>query len=206
MLVTHALDPQPGETIIDACAAPGGKTTHIAERMRNRGTIVACDVHERKLLSLSRRADLMEIGIVRVNHSDARSLGDTFRGRADRLLVDAPCTGLGVVRRRPDIKWRIKPEQIPVCARLQRSILEGSCASVRPGGILVYSVCTTEPEECTAVIESFLSAHNEFRPDEIAWPTALGLADAPSAMLLPHRHGTDGFFIARLRREGSSRP
>jgi 16S rRNA (cytosine967-C5)-methyltransferase len=206
MLVTHALDPQPGETIIDACAAPGGKTTHVAERMRNRGQIIACDVHERKLQALSRRAELMGVSIIQVHHSDARSLGDAFNARADRLLVDAPCTGLGVVRRRPEIKWRVTPEQIPVCARLQRSILEGSCGSVRPGGVLVYSVCTTEPEEGTAVVESFLAAHIEFRLDDVTWPVGLGLPDAPSALLLPHSHKTDGFFIARLRRTGNAHP
>jgi len=206
MLVTHALDPQPGETIIDACAAPGGKTTHIAERMQNRGHVIACDVHEGKLQALRRRAETMDADIVRGHHADSRTIGDAFKTRADRLLVDAPCTGLGVVRRRPEIKWRVTAEQIPACVRVQRSILEGSCAAVKPGGILVYSVCTTEPEEGTNVIESFLSAHTEFRPDPIAWPDALGLPDGPSALLLPHRHGTDGFFISRLRRVEDARP
>lgn len=205
MLVTHALDPRPGETVIDACAAPGGKTTHIAERMHNRGHVIGCDVHEGKLQALSRRAEAMSATIVHTHHADARTIGDAFKMRADRLLVDAPCTGLGVVRRRPEIKWRVTAEEIPVCARVQRSILEGSWASVKPGGILVYSVCTTEPEEGSAVIDSFLLAHHEFQPDPVVWPEALGLPVGASALLLPHRHGTDGFFISRLRRVEDAR-
>lgn len=202
MLVTHALDPQPGETVIDAAAAPGGKTTHIAERMRDRGRIIACDVHQGKLERLAARIAAMGLSSVEAHHLDARELHRAFHGQADRLLLDAPCSGLGVLRRRPDIKWRLRPEDISALAALQADLLAGAAGAVRPGGVLVYSVCSTEEEEGQNVVEAFLRAHRGFAREEVALPGGFTGAAGPSgtAMLLPHRHGTDGFFIARLRR------
>ncbi len=204
MAVTHALDPQPGETIIDACAAPGGKTTHIAERMGDRGRVIACDVHPGKLDALRHRLGVMRLRSVEAVQQDARTLGETYPRAADRVLVDAPCTGLGVVRRRPEIKWRVQAEHLAVMADLQRAILDGAAGAVRPGGVLLYSVCTTEPEEGRIVVGQFLARHPEFLlvPD-LPLPDGLPRLseDAPgTAMLWPHRHGTDGFFIARMRR------
>jgi 16S rRNA (cytosine967-C5)-methyltransferase len=203
MLVTHLLDPQPGETVIDAAAAPGGKATHIAERMRDRGRVIACDVHPGKLQRLSRRASVMGFQTLEAHHQDARTLGQAFRHQAHRLLLDAPCTGFGVLRRRPDIKWRARPEDVTALASLQAQMLDGAAGSLRPGGILVYSVCTIEEEEGPDVIAAFLRAHPEFAPDpELPLPAPLtGAAIGPGrVLLLPHRHGTDGFYIARLRR------
>ena len=205
MLVTDVLDPQPGETVIDGAAAPGGKTTHIAERMRDRGRIIACDVHQGKLERLSARVAAMGIASVEAHHLDARELGAAFSRQADRLLLDAPCTGLGVLRRRPDIKWRVRPDDIRTLAALQAAILSGAAEAVRPGGVLVYSVCSTEEEEGQNVVEAFLRDHRGFVPEGFALPDDLASAGGTSgaAMLLPHRHGTDGFFIARLRRRRS---
>lgn len=202
MLVTHALDPQPGETVIDACAAPGGKTTHIAERMGNRGRVIACDVHAGKIQTVARRAEVMGLGIIETRHLDARQLGAGAVGQADRVLIDAPCTGLGVVRRRPEIKWRVQEGDLPELARLQGSLLHGVCGAVRPGGVLVYSVCTTEPEEGPDVVAGFLRDHGEFALDPLPLPDAVNphTQEVGTAMLLPHLHGTDGFFIARMRR------
>jgi 16S rRNA (cytosine967-C5)-methyltransferase len=202
MLVTHLLDPQPGEAVIDAAAAPGGKATHIAERMRDRGRVIACDVHPGKLQRLSRRASVMGIEILEAHHQDARTLGKAFRHQAHRLLLDAPCTGLGVLRRRPDIKWRVRPEDIPALAALQGQMLDGAAAALRPGGILVYSVCTSEEEEGQHVIAEFLRTHPEFIPDldlPLPGPLSGAAVGAGRALLLPHRDGTDGFYIARLR-------
>ncbi len=204
MAVTHALDPQPGETIIDACAAPGGKTTHIAERMGDRGRVIACDIHPGKLDGMRRRLAVMRLRTAEVVQQDARTLGEVYPQAADRVLVDAPCTGLGVVRRRPEIKWRVQVEHLAVMADVQRAILDGVAGAVRPGGVLLYSVCTTEPEEGTIVVGQFLARHPEFLldpnlplPDGLARPPE----DAAGTMTLwPHRHGTDGFFIARMRR------
>lgn len=203
MLVTRVLDPQPGETVIDACAAPGGKTTHIAERMADRGRVVACDIHAGKLEALRRRTAVMGLHVVEVRAQDARHLGSAFPAAADRVLVDAPCTGLGVVRRRPDIKWRIQPGDLPALAALQRAVLEGAASAVRPGGVLVYSVCTTEPEEGSAVVDEFVRRHPEYAPDPAMLLPAGVTASAPGVVtLLPHRHNTDGFYIARLHRVG----
>jgi len=202
MLVTHVLDPQPGETVIDGAAAPGGKTTHIAERMRDRGRIIACDIHTAKLERLRHRVAGMGISIVEAHEQDARGIGRAFPRQADRVLLDAPCTGLGVLRRRPDIKWRVQAEDVTALAALQQQIIQGAADAVRPGGVLVYSVCTTEDEEGQKVVEEFLREHKEFRLEMPDLPDAFRSAVAASgaALLLPHRHGTDGFFIARMRR------
>lgn len=203
MLVTHVLDPRPGETVIDACAAPGGKTTHIAERMANSGRVIACDVHQGKLAAAARRAAVMGATIVEAQVQDARALGVAVPDSADRVLVDAPCTGLGVVRRRPDIKWRLRPQDVGAMAALQQEILTGSAGAVRPGGILVYSVCTTEPEEGEGVVSAFLRSRPEFSPAAFpTMPSGLEPTDADSGMMSvwPHRQGTDGFYIALLRR------
>ncbi|HEU4797674.1 MAG TPA: 16S rRNA (cytosine(967)-C(5))-methyltransferase RsmB [bacterium] len=206
MLVTHILDPQPGEMVIDGAAAPGGKTTHIAERMRDRGRIIACDIHAAKLERLRHRVARMGISIVEAHEQDARGIGRTFPRQADRVLLDAPCTGLGVLRRRPDIKWRVLPEDINALAVLQQQMVQGACDAVRPGGMLVYSVCTTEEEEGQKVVEEFLREHEEFRLEMPDLPDAFRSAVAASgaALLLPHRHGTDGFFIARMRRRADN--
>ena len=205
MLVTDLLDPQPDEIVIDAAAAPGGKTTHIAERMRGRGRVIACDVHQGKLERLSRRAAVMGLDSIEAHHQDARTLDRAFRHQAHRLLLDAPCTGFGVLRRRPDIKWRARPDDIPAMAELQREMLDGAADALRPGGILVYSVCTVEDEEGQKVIADFLGRHPEFAPDGArTLPEAFrgAAVGAGEVLLLPHRHGTDGFYIARLRRRG----
>jgi len=205
MLVTHVLDPQPGETVVDGAAAPGGKTTHIAERLRGRGRVIACDVHQGKLERLSRRASLMGLETIEAHHQDARTLGKAFRHQAHRLLLDAPCTGFGVLRRRPDIKWRARPEDIPALAALQSEMLRGAADALRPGGVLVYSVCTIEEEEGQNVIASFLRDRPDFAPDDaLLLPAAVARATIGPGriLLLPHRDGTDGFYIARLRRHG----
>ncbi len=205
MLVTHVLDPQPGETVIDGAAAPGGKTTHIAERMRNRGRVIACDVHPAKLVRLSARIAAMGIEIVEAHDQDARRLGRARAGAGDRLLLDLPCTGLGVVRRRPEIKWRLRPDHIATMAQTQRQILHGAADAVRPGGVLVYSVCSLEDEEGQAIVEEFLGTRRDFAPDlSVPLPQPLRARPAGRAgmLVLPHLHGTDGFYIARLRRQG----
>lgn len=203
MLVTHVLDPQAGETVIDACAAPGGKTTHIAERMGNIGRVIACDVHEGKLTAAARRAAAGGATIIEPHVVDARELGQAFSGRADRVLVDAPCTGLGVIRRRPDIRWRISPDDVAAMAGVQKEILRGAAGPVRPGGVLVYSVCTTEPEEGEGIVAAFLKERPDFDTDAIPPTSGLvpsGRPDLGMMSVWPHRHGTDGFFIARMRR------
>ncbi len=209
MLVTHLLDPRPGETVIDACAAPGGKTTHIAERQADRGRVIACDLHAGRLEVVRRRARAAGLRSIEAVVADARVLGQRWPGQADRVLLDAPCSGLGVVRRRPEIKWRVQPSDLPLHAGRQLELLAGACGAVRPGGVLLYSVCTTEPEEGPEVVARFLRAHPDFVPDpDLPIPGGLPRGgDPPGALTLwPHRHGTDGFYIARMRRLPPSRP
>lgn len=192
MAVAHLLAPQPGETVLDGAAGSGIKATHLAELMRNQGRVVALDIQPAKLKALSGHCARLGIDIVEAHHLDARQAGARFRGRMDRVLVDAPCTGLGVLGRRPEIRWRLTPECIPALAAQQRALLAGVAEAVRPGGVLVYAVCSLEPEEGPEVVEDFLRRHPAFVLEE-------------ARLLLPHRHGTDGFYMARLRRQVSGR-
>jgi 16S rRNA (cytosine967-C5)-methyltransferase len=207
MLVASALAPEAGQMVIDACAAPGGKTTHLAAMMGNAGRLIACDVHPLKLQALAARAAAMGAGVVEAHYTDAREAGRAWPGQADAVLVDAPCSGLGTVRRRPEIKWRAVPESLVRHAAAQEEILAGAAGAVRPGGVLVYSVCSLEPEEGPQVVQAFLTTHQAFERDPMprGFPRTVGgapVADpaAGEVVLLPHRHDTDGFYIARMRR------
>lgn len=207
MLVSLAASPASGQTVVDACAAPGGKTTHLAALMGNRGQIMACDVHARKLQALAERCALLGAECVEAHHLDAREIGRRWPGLADMVLIDAPCSGLGTIRRRPEIRWRAAEADLPGHAASQFAILDGAAGAVKPGGVLVYSVCSLEPEEGVDVVRAFLTRHPDFAPAPFpgVFPRILAGhpvdgADAGQALLLPHRHDTDGFFIARLRR------
>lgn len=207
MLTASALGPRPGDTVIDACAGRGGKSTHLAELMGNRGRVVACDVHEHKLRQAREAARRLGVDIIAPLVLDARRLGELMPEGADRVLVDAPCSGLGALRRRPDLRWRKRPPQLEDLRRLQLAILRGAAACVKPGGALVYATCSTEPEENQELVEAFLDGAPDFSLDPL-WPhLPVGLWKEPGVdegwlQLLPHRHGTDGFFIARLARAG----
>jgi len=206
MLVARAVAPAAGSTVIDACAAPGGKTTHLAALMANRGRLMACDVHPAKLRALAVRAARMGADCVEAHHMDAREIGRRWPGTADAVLVDAPCSGLGTIRRRPELKWRGMPD-FARHAQEQRTLLAGAAGAVRPGGVVVYSVCSLEPEEGPAVVRAFLEDHPAFEP--APWPEGfpstlngqpLAVLGPGELQLWPHRHDTDGFYIARLRR------
>lgn len=209
MLVVHALADAAasGATVVDACAAPGGKSLHLAALMANLGRVMAVDVHPGKVQALARRAEAFGATCVEVHNLDAQELGRRWPGAADAVLVDAPCSGLGTVRRRPEIKWRIDEQWLLRSAQKQQAILRGASGAVRPGGTLVYSVCSNEPEEGPEVVGGFLSAHPSFAfaPFAGTFPNVVGGhpvdgVEAGEAHLLPHRHGTDGFYVARLRR------
>ena len=200
MLVARLVAPRPGETVIDACAAPGGKTTHLAALMENRGRVLAFDILPQKLETVTRQCARLGVTCVETGVLDAATLGARYPAAADRVLVDAPCSGLGVLRRRPEIRWRVRAEDLAALAERQRRLLQGAAAAVRPGGRLVYSVCTIEPEEGPEVVAGFLAASPEFAPAPIEdWPFAAPGAPG-TAFLYPHRAGTDGFFVAALRR------
>ncbi|WP_406678235.1 16S rRNA (cytosine(967)-C(5))-methyltransferase RsmB [Moorella sp. ACPs] len=205
-LVGHALKPEPGSFVIDASAAPGGKTTHLAQLMANRGTILACDVHPSRLELIKENCRRLGVTCVQTALADARELGRRYPGLADYLLIDAPCSGLGVLRRRPDARWRKELAGIKELARLQLEMLLGARRALKPDGVLVYSTCSLAPEENQEVIRQFLEQAQEFslvslKPWLPVVPSDLEAAASQGwVQFLPQRHGTDGFFIARLRR------
>jgi 16S rRNA (cytosine967-C5)-methyltransferase len=199
MLVARLLEPRPGETVIDACAAPGTKTTHLAQLMDNRGRIVALDPQPARLQRVTEACARLGVTIVQTIESTAQELVSSYAPRADAVLVDAPCSNLGVLRRNPEVKWRRRPEDIPASAARQREILTAAATLLRGGGRLVYATCSPEPEENEAVVDAFLAAHPAFRLDP---PADFPLALDPDGYLRtrPDRHGTDGFTAVRLRR------
>jgi 16S rRNA (cytosine967-C5)-methyltransferase len=193
------LDPRPGETILDLCAAPGGKTTYIAELTANRGTVVAVDRYDNKLDLIRKGCDRLGITDVSFAVADARSYAAE---PADRILVDAPCSGLGTLRKKPDIKWKRQPEDIVKLAALQREILDNAATLLKPGGVLVYSTCTTEPEENQAQVRAFLGRHPGFTVEDAGAFVAKAVV-TPEGFVetFPHRHHVDGSFAARLRKQ-----
>lgn len=207
MLVAHALSPAPDMVVLDTCAAPGGKTTHIAELMDNRGKIIALDIHEHKLKLIEDNAARLGVTIIETLRADARALPEAlYPGLFDRVLVDAPCSGLGVIRRKPDLKWQKSLQDISAIAQTQHQILKEASRWVKDGGTLVYSTCTVDPEENSRLIHRFLDETPAFALDESL------VEDMPSIVrpyfhksggyiqILPHQFGSDGFFISRLKR------
>ena len=205
-LVVHWLDPRPGERILDVCAAPGTKTAAIAERLGGEGQVLALDRHERRLGLVGRGLRRLGLGGVAVEERDAtKPLGDLLAhgGPFDRILVDAPCSGLGALRRNPDARWRVRPEDLSELAKTQRALLESAAALLKPGGVLVYSTCTVTPEENEAVIRGFLATRASWRiaaRDEAPESLRELVGEDGFLRLLPHRDDTDGFFAARLVR------
>lgn len=198
-LVVQLLDPQPGERIWDACAAPGGKTRYIARLMHDVGALLATDVHPAKAERLARA--LRDRPVVTVRHYDALDGAPLGDPGFDRVLLDAPCTGLGVMRRHPEIKWRRGPEDISRRIAIQAGLLDATAETVKPGGLLVYSVCSDTAEEGPEQVEAFLARRPDFsieRPTGERWSALL--AEDGTLRLDPHRHGSDGFFAVRLRR------
>lgn len=204
-LVVCLLDPQPGESVVDCCAAPGGKAMQIAQKVGHRGEVIALELHERRLALIRREAQRLGLRNLRPLERDVTK-GFDLQGRLrfPRILVDAPCSGLGVLRRNPDARWNARPEDIAKCAETQLALLASAARYVEDGGVLVYSVCTVTPEETEGVIEAFLKDHPEFER-ESARPylpeAAGGLVDDTGALRTwPHLHGCDGFYAVRLVR------
>ncbi|MEG4586830.1 16S rRNA (cytosine(967)-C(5))-methyltransferase [Microcoleus sp. MOSTC5] len=197
-LVTHLLGPQPGETIIDACAAPGGKTTHSAELMQDTGTIYACDKTASRLKKLKENADRLQMKSIKIHTGDSRHFPE-FVNLADRVLLDAPCSGLGTLHRRADARWRHTPENIEQQSQLQSELLANAATFVKPGGVLVYATCTIHPLENETVIRSFLDSNPHWQIE----PPTIDLPVQPSpegwVKVWPHRHHMDGFFMVRLK-------
>ncbi len=202
-LVVRLLDPQPGETVVDACAAPGGKAVYAAQQMQNRGRLAAIDVNPSRLRLVRQTAAAHGVRIIETAAADFAAEGPAAAPPADRVLLDAPCSGLGVLRKRPDLRWKRTPESLEELGRLQAALLDAAAEVVRPGGLLVYATCTTEPEENERQAAAFLARRPDFalEPPGAAAPPALVTAGGALATL-PHRDGVDGAFAVRLRRAG----
>jgi len=212
MLVARTLAPQPGERVLDLCAAPGGKSTHLAALMGGAGEVVAVERNPRRAAELRRAAARLKAASVRVEVADA-TLPRRAEPPFDRVLVDPPCSGLGTLQARADLRWRASPEGVREMAAVQARILDAGARALRPGGVLVYSTCTISPTENERLIEAFLDSNRDFGPEDLAGELPamqLERAGAPGApgrfgaarpaLTLPHRDRTAGFFIARLRR------
>jgi 16S rRNA (cytosine967-C5)-methyltransferase len=200
MLVSRVLSPSPGERVLDLCAAPGAKTTHLAALMDDRGEIVAVERHPGRAAALERTCEQMRADCVRVLIQDVTELH--VDGMFDRVLVDPPCSGLGTLQSRPDRRWRASPEAIVELADLQQRVLGAAAEVTAPGGVLVYSVCTISRREGEQVVDRFLESHPGWEAEDLgaAYPDWRDARDGRCLQLLPDRDGTDGFFIARLRR------
>jgi len=186
MVVSRVLDPRPGDRVLDLCAAPGGKTTHLAALMHGEGELVAVEVHPGRARALSETCSQMGAGNVRVENRDGREL-DPVIGLFDRVLVDPPCSGLGTLQIRPDLRWQPRRGELDALTTKQAELLGAGAATLKPGGTLVYSVCTISRREGQGQVDRFIDEHPDFSCDN-SW------------LLLPHREGTDGFFIAQVTR------
>ncbi|MCG3085321.1 16S rRNA (cytosine(967)-C(5))-methyltransferase RsmB [Anoxybacillus sp. LAT_35] len=207
MLVAYALSPNETDVVLDCCAAPGGKTTHIAERMNNRGRVVALDIHDHKVKLIEQQAKRLGLSNIEAKQLDSRQAHTQFATETfDRILVDAPCSGLGVIRRKPEIKYAKNEKDITQLTNVQLNILRAVAPLLKRGGTLVYSTCTVDREENEQVIAQFLAEHPEYDRDETLasrLPSSVAsYVDRGMLQLLPHHVYSDGFFIATLKKKG----
>lgn len=199
-LVSHAVAPRPLDRVYDLCSAPGGKTTHLAQMMNDQGSILAVDRQAGRLAKVRENAARLRVSIVETLVWDATR--PLERPPADRVLVDAPCSGLGVLRHKPDIRWNRCPEDIPQLAAVQAALLANAAQYTAGDGHLVYATCTTEPEENEEVVRAFLAQRSEFCLGEL--PSWFPETSGKPGMIqfYPHRHKVDGFFVAVIKRKG----
>jgi 16S rRNA (cytosine967-C5)-methyltransferase len=206
MLAAYALAPNENELILDACAAPGGKSTHIAETMKLTGGVISLDLHEHKVKLINENAKRLGLGNIRTIAMDSRNAGEHFEKEYfDRILLDAPCSGLGVMRRKPDMKYTKKEQDLNQLSTIQQNLLKSVSPLVKKGGILVYSTCTVDKEENENTVFTFLQEHPEFEVDvtlKERMPEAIQpLVTEGYLQILPQDFGSDGFFIACLRKK-----
>lgn len=203
MLAAHALGPKPGKRVLDIAAAPGGKSTHMAQLMENSGAIIAVDIHDHKLKLMEENCARLGISIIIPHLGDARNLPGEMKSSMDYVLADLPCSGLGVLGRKPDARWHKSPGGIADILPLQRELLDSAGLCLKPGGVMLYSTCTLSPEENIDMVKWFLESHQGYRlqslegyiPGELDLDNTIPLGYIQT---LPHRHGMDGFFMARI--------
>lgn len=205
MLPAHALQLQEGLSVLDMCAAPGGKSTHIAQLMNDTGTVMALDLHQHKVKLIRENAERLGLNSIEPLVGDARQAREILEGaQFDRVLIDAPCSGYGVIRRKPDMKYTKQPTDAARLAEIQLAILEEAYELLKPGGTIVYSTCTIEPTENQQVVEAFLSQHPDM--ELIDLPNVLEelphLSEGPGIQILPYADG-DGFYLAALTKRAN---
>ena len=187
-----------GDRVLDVCAAPGGKTFSAAFEMQGEGSILSCDLHENKLKRIREGAERLGLTCVETAAADGRNRNPEWESAFDVVLVDAPCSGLGIIRKKPDTRYK-KADDLFTLPVIQEAILDNAAAYVRPGGTLIYSTCTILPEENEQVAAVFLAAHPEFSREPFALPVPVGETDG-QLTLWPQRYDTDGFYICRMKR------
>ena len=202
-LIALTVDARPGQLVLDLCAAPGGKTTALAADMADRGLVLACDVRDRRLRLLQDTVRASGASNIRLTHVDARAAVPFRHGAFDRVLVDAPCSGLGTLRRDPDIKWRRREDDLPALVDRQQELIARAAATVKPGGRLVYATCSSEPEENENVIDRFLATHPGFEQHDLRAELddrVTELVDQRGCLHTSPVHGLEAFFAAALTR------
>ena len=197
-LIVCAADFTRGQKVLDVCAAPGGKSFAAAFAMENEGSILSCDLHENKLKRIREGAQRLGITCIDTVCADGRAFREEWAGQFDTVVCDVPCSGLGIIRKKPDIRYK-DAREFAALPEIQRAILENSARYVKRGGLLVYSTCTILPEENERVTDDFLSAHPEFTYESFSLPN--GEYVPGHITLWPQRSNTDGFYLSRMRRK-----
>ena len=203
MLVAHVMSPQKGEHILDMCSAPGGKSMHMATLMKNEGEIIACDVHAHKLELIEKNAKRLGIKIIKPTFQDGMVLNEDFVGKFDKVLLDAPCSGLGIMKRKPDIRLHKTEEDLKEIVAMQKALLKNAVSYLKPNGRLVYSTCTISYEENEKMVQEAIKEYSlelENIVDTIPKLIQHAVEDEGMIQILPHMADTDGFFIASFRR------
>ncbi len=198
-LAVMAAGVTPGMRVLDACAAPGGKSFASAIAMGNSGEVISCDIHPHKEKLISAGAQRLGLDIITPVTQDGKADREEWHQRFDLVLADVPCSGLGIIRKKPDIRYK-EPKPLENLPAVQGAILENVSHYVRPGGVLLYATCTVLERENEVVVLDFISRHQEFTLEPLELPGPVGYLPDGMATLWPHRHGTDGFFFAKLRR------
>jgi 16S rRNA (cytosine967-C5)-methyltransferase len=198
-LAVVAAQPKPGMRVLDACAAPGGKSFAAAIAMGDVGEILSCDIHPHKQALIQRGAQRLGLRSIQAVTQNAKERVQVWEGQFDLVLADVPCSGLGIIRKKPDIRYK-DPKPLEGLPAVQGAILDNVSAYVKPGGVLLYSTCTLLERENEDVVRAFIDRHQDFTLETLELPEPVGRVEAGMLTLWPHRHGTDGFFLAKLRK------